>query len=163
LTATFDALTGAGIPRRAAASLTGMPRASMDRAARRDAFWATPAVPPQPAPPANQLTAAERTRVLSLKVSSARRCATEVYPQAEVSVELWSPIVPRGFRNRLADSGADLVVNETFTSRVEKLLDYARASTKLTAEPAFRMLRTLTHLRRSRATDGEQPLSTARL
>jgi hypothetical protein len=64
--------------------------------------------------------------------------------------------------DRLADSGADLVINETFTSRVQELLDRARGSTKLTAEPAFRMLQILSHLRRSGATDGTFPMSTAK-
>jgi putative transposase len=66
LTATFTALTEAGIARRAAAALTGMSRASMDRAARRDASRVTPLAPQKAAPPANQLTAAERARVLAL-------------------------------------------------------------------------------------------------
>jgi hypothetical protein len=81
------------------------------------------------------------------KAATATRYAKEVYPEADYSVELWSPVVPRGLVTALAGCGADLVVNDDFTARVGELLELARKGTRRTTDPAFRLLQILTHLR----------------
>ncbi len=94
---------------------------------------------------------ARTTNKIAAKVAAARRYAAEVYPAAKVTVELWSPVVPSGLLEPLAGTGAALVVNGEFTTRVGELLDQARASTRTTADPAFRLLQILTHLRNAGA------------
>lgn len=84
---------------------------------------------------------------VATKVLSARQYAQQIYPQAQCVMELWSPVVPRGLVELLAECGAELVVNDGFTERVGELLDRARRSTKLTGEPAFRLFQMLTHVR----------------
>jgi len=84
---------------------------------------------------------------VATKTAAARRYAAEVYPDALVCIELWSPIVPRGLLHRLREVEVELVVNETFTDKVADLLREAGSGTRLTGDPAFRLLQVLTHLR----------------
>lgn len=84
------------------------------------------------------------------KVAAALDYAGEIYPQAECAVEFWSPVVPAGLVKLLADCGATLVVNDTFTDRLQQLIDEARSTTKTTGEPAFRLLQILTHVRQAK-------------
>lgn len=65
MSATFSALTAAGVSTRAAAGLTGLSRASIARAARRQASLATPVLR-KARSPRNQLSASERAQVLQL-------------------------------------------------------------------------------------------------
>jgi putative transposase len=61
---TYRQLTAAGTPTRAASRLTGIARASLDRATSREASRATPLLP-QHRTPVNALTPAEKARVLA--------------------------------------------------------------------------------------------------
>jgi hypothetical protein len=45
------------------------------------------------------------------KMASARAYAAAIYPNAVVTVELWSPVVPSGLVSQLEDCGGELVVN----------------------------------------------------
>ena len=47
----------------------------------------------------------------------------------------------------LGDSDFDLVINEGFTGRVKELLDRAGKATRMSGDPAFRLLQVLTHMR----------------
>lgn len=81
------------------------------------------------------------------KMASARAYADAIYPNADVTVEVWSPVVPSGLVSQLVGCGGELVVNQRFADCVQELLNQARASTKLSGDDAFRLLQLLTHLR----------------
>jgi len=76
----FGDLSAAGIPRRAAAALTGVPRATADRAAARARRTPTPMPHPPPAP-TNRLSTSETARVLAVLHSPEfiDRAPTEIY------------------------------------------------------------------------------------
>ncbi|MUV56253.1 hypothetical protein [Halogeometricum sp. CBA1124] len=84
---------------------------------------------------------------------------TRVFDDADEYVfQLWSPVVPRGLLTSGLDelsndfkdkSGAEieLVINESYTDRINELRELARADKKGYGEPAFRFLQILEHLR----------------
>lgn len=84
---------------------------------------------------------------VAAKVAAARAYGQRVFPGAVVTVEFWSPVVPRSLIEPLGACGADLVINEAFTSRIAELLQLATSSTRTTGDDAFRLLQILTHLR----------------
>ena len=63
---------------------------------------------------------------------------------------LWSPVVGRGYITRHLDeiSDLELVINEKYTSCVDRLREKARKVTKDFGNPFFRALQILEHLRR---------------
>lgn len=89
------------------------------------------------------------------KIAAARSYANEVYPEAaETRFEFWSPVVPQGLVDRLDEIEVDLVVNATFTARVNQLAAEAAKHTRITGDDAYRFLQLLTHLRGARPTFG---------
>lgn len=62
---------------------------------------------------------------------------------------LWSPVVPRGFITEELSKfrGLELVINETYTDRINELREIAKMETKDTNNPFFRVLQILEHLR----------------
>jgi hypothetical protein len=91
---------------------------------------------------------AQTTKKITDKVVAARAYAAKLYPEAEVTVELWSPIVPRGLLAQLAKTGVDEVVaNDGYTDRIRELVAEARKASSLTGDDAFRLLQLLTRLR----------------
>jgi hypothetical protein len=84
---------------------------------------------------------------VAAKVAAAQRYAQLIYPEADTVVELWSPVVPSGLVTLLEPVVPHLVVNATFTARVEELLGKAAGATRMSGDPAFRLLQVLTHLR----------------
>lgn len=85
------------------------------------------------------------------KIAAARAYAGEVYPEAaETCFEFWSPVVPQGLVNRLAEVDVELVVNTAFTDRVNQLAAEAAKHTRITGDDAYRLLQLLTHLRGGR-------------
>lgn len=85
--------------------------------------------------------------------------ATRVFDDADEYVfQLWAPYLSDGYltdgleklsTDFEADYGdpIDLVINETYTERVEELRAIAAEGTKTYSEPAFRFLQILEHLR----------------
>lgn len=88
---------------------------------------------------------------VSAKMRAAREFISRVYVDSVPTLEFWSPIVPKGLVALLSDLGEEhdfrLVANHEFTERIQTLVDRAREHTKVTGEPAYRMLQILTHLR----------------
>src|SRR4051812_37983944 len=90
------------------------------------------------------------------KVGRARDFATATFLGDEHRYEIWSPIVPSGavklFEELAAEFSSDaldveFVVNERYTERAQELIEHAKASTKATSEPAYRLLQVLTRLK----------------
>ena len=83
----------------------------------------------------------------------------EIFDDADRYVfQLWSPVVPRGLLTnglgQLAQdfedqysSDIEIVINENYTARVDKLRALAAEDKKNHGEPAFRFLQILEHLR----------------
>ena len=90
---------------------------------------------------------AASARKIKAKLTAACRYAHEIYPQADATIEVWSPIVPSGLVTKLAACGGVLVVNDKFSARVGELIERARNTTRPSGDDAFRMLQILTHLR----------------
>ncbi|AOW80899.1 hypothetical protein HTSR_1729 [Halodesulfurarchaeum formicicum] len=98
-------------------------------------------------------------RVLS-KFYSDHGYATRVFDDAENYVfELWSPVVPEGgLTDGLAElerrfestteQSLDLVINQTYSKRIDELRSLAADEKKAYGEPAFRFLQILEHMRR---------------
>jgi hypothetical protein len=60
----------------------------------------------------------------------------------------WSPVVPKGLVKKLKTiNGLELIINEKFTEKVNKLIEFAKKETKNTGNPFFRALQILIHLR----------------
>ncbi len=61
----------------------------------------------------------------------------------------WSPLVPEGkLSKRLRDiGGLELVINKTYTAKVEELRRLARSTTHQSGNPFFRMLQIVEHLK----------------
>jgi hypothetical protein len=59
----------------------------------------------------------------------------------------WSPVVRSGLVAKLADTGFELFINQTYSKAIEQLRDRARVSTADANNPAFRVLQILEHLR----------------
>ena len=91
------------------------------------------------------------------KIQRARSFAELTFPEDRPRFEIWSPVVPTGaLTTRFAAleqtySDADLdvrfVINDTYTARIQALIDHARGSTKATSDPAYRLLQVLTRLK----------------
>lgn len=90
------------------------------------------------------------------KVGRARRFAQDTFPADQHRYEIWSPVVPSGMTRRfeelaawLRDDSLDVafITNDTYTARVQKLIDHARRNTSATSEPAYRLLQVLTSAR----------------
>jgi hypothetical protein len=95
-------------------------------------------------------------RRVAEKIESAERFASNTFPNAEARFEIWSPIVRPGLVAELDDVVAscrtrgvelDLVVNETYTERIQELVDVARSTSETTGDDAFRMLQIMTRLK----------------
>lgn len=90
----------------------------------------------------------ERVRV---KLAKQRQYATENLPTqlGKHAFMLWSPVVPKGLRERLEGiTGLELIINQEYTRRVDELRDQARKITHDVGNPAFRLLQILEHARR---------------
>ena len=96
-------------------------------------------------------------RKLCDKIQRAREFATVTFPDEQLRFEIWSPYVPVG---KLTQAFASLeaeaeqldmdlafIINEEYTNRLGELVNHARSNSSATAEPAYRMLQVLTHLR----------------
>ena len=90
------------------------------------------------------------------KIDRAEEFANRLFSDQQAIYEFWSLRVPSGLVTMLHDLQRDyaargldvaFVINETFTERIEALRERAAASKKATAEPAYRLLQILTHLR----------------
>jgi hypothetical protein len=107
------------------------------------------------------------------KIDRAVAFAADVFPSAEAHFEVWSPLVRPGLVRRLRDVADSfkardveltIVANEEYTSRLQTLVDEARATTATTGDDAFRLLQILTRvkgpLRLDTASDAPPPLGT---
>jgi hypothetical protein len=91
------------------------------------------------------------------KLQRAREFAAVTFPDEHPRFEIWSPYVPVGkltnafesMRAEAQDMEIDLafVINDDYTARLRELVDHAGQNSSATAEPAYRMLQVLTHLR----------------
>jgi Holliday junction resolvase-like predicted endonuclease len=90
------------------------------------------------------------------KIDRAADFASEVFPSAHPKFEVWSPIVRAGLISELEEVAGHytsqqielhIVANETYTQRIQELVDVARETTATTGNDAFRMLQILTRLR----------------
>lgn len=91
------------------------------------------------------------TEKVTTKMVSARTYCEQVFRDAAVTLEFWSPVVPKGLVSSITERGQEhgfaLVANDDFTERMQALIVEAAQHTKQTGEPAYRMLQLLTHLR----------------
>jgi hypothetical protein len=62
---------------------------------------------------------------------------------------LWSPVVSRGFltENLARIDGLEVIINEEYARRINKLREYARKASHNVENPAFRLLQILEHMR----------------
>ena len=90
------------------------------------------------------------------KVERAAEFAADVFPAAQLRFEVWSPIVRVGLISELETVATEfmsrhielaIVANETYTGRIQELVEVARRTTATTGNDAFRMLQILTRLR----------------
>lgn len=90
------------------------------------------------------------------KLDRAETFAERLFSDQQATYEFWSPRVPKGLaamleklENEYVTRGLDVtfVINKKFTQRLEALRTKAGADMKATAEPAYRLLQILTHLR----------------
>jgi hypothetical protein len=90
------------------------------------------------------------------KIDRAEALAGRLFDDQQTTFEFWSLRVPPGLASLLQEleddySGRGLdvafVVNERFTERIEALQHKARADVRSTAEPAYRLLQIISHLR----------------
>ncbi len=64
---------------------------------------------------------------------------------------LWSPVVPKGLAAKLRQiEGLELVINEDYADRMDKLREEAARITSNLGNPAFRVLQILEHMRSRR-------------
>lgn len=104
--------------------------------------------------------AASTAKKVDDKLRRADAFARATFPTHSHRIEYWSPRIREGLTlnavravvDNLAAEGiaASLVANETFTSRVNVLVQLARRTTSPSPDPAFRFLQVLTHLRGGR-------------
>ncbi len=89
------------------------------------------------------------------KVLRASKFAKDVFPQAEHRFEVWSPRVRPGVLVELQagiddlgphDLHVELITNDAYTARIQKLVEKARDNPSTTGEDAFRLLQILTHV-----------------
>lgn len=76
----------------------------------------------------------------------------------EYKFQFWSPYVPSGLATGLDhmvtrfdaefEEDLEIVINETYTERIDQLRDRARKETKRYGQPAYRFLQILEHMRR---------------
>lgn len=92
------------------------------------------------------------------KIDRAEEFAKKLFSDQQTTYEFWSLRVPSGLvtmlheleqEYRARDLDVTFVVNEMFTERIEALRSKAAATERATAEPAFRLMQILTHLRKS--------------
>lgn len=90
------------------------------------------------------------------KIDRAEALAQRLFSDQQAIYEFWSPRVPPGLAAMLDEleqgykgRGLDVafVTNERFTERINALRERAAKDMKSTAEPAYRLLQILTHLR----------------
>ncbi len=90
------------------------------------------------------------------KIDRAEKFAKRLFSDQNTAYEFWSLRVPMGLATMLDELqqeyssrglDVDFITNEKFTERIEALRAKAAATEKATAEPAFRLLQILTHLR----------------
>jgi hypothetical protein len=94
---------------------------------------------------------------LRAKLLRAQEFASVAFPHDLLHFEIWSPRVAVG---KLTDAFDELqaevraeaidlefVINDDYTERLRALTKHARGNMSATAEPAYRMLQVLTHLR----------------
>ncbi len=90
------------------------------------------------------------------KIDRAEALADRLFSDQQATYEFWSLRVPRGLVGMLTEleqeyigRGLDVsfVINDTFTERIEALRERASADMKSTAEPAYRLLQVLSHVR----------------
>jgi hypothetical protein len=88
------------------------------------------------------------------------RSRSRIFDDAENYVfELWSPVVPEGgltdgldeLERRFestTEQSLDLVINQSYSKRIDELRALAAEDKKAYGEPAFRFLQILEHMRR---------------
>ncbi|MBA3629471.1 MAG: hypothetical protein H0W55_07320 [Actinobacteria bacterium] len=90
------------------------------------------------------------------KIDRAEVLAERLFSDQQAVYEFWSLRVPPGLASMLGELEQDyvgrgldvsFVINERFTERIEALRAEAATDMKATAEPAYRLLQILTHLR----------------
>jgi hypothetical protein len=97
---------------------------------------------------------------LCTKFNADHAYVTEVFDDADRYVfQLWAPVIPKGLLTdgltELADDFSsntghelDLLINESYTERIDELRTFAASEKKDYGEPAFRFLQILEHMRR---------------
>lgn len=90
------------------------------------------------------------------KIDRAEVLAQRLFSEQQATYEFWTPRVPKGLAAMLTEleqsytaRGLDvsMVMNERFTDRINVLRERAARNMKATAEPAYRLLQILAHLR----------------
>jgi hypothetical protein len=91
------------------------------------------------------------------KLLRASNFARDMFPNDAHRYEIWSPVVPKGrftkafdeMERKYTSDQLDLrfVINEEYTTRVQRLIEYARKHPSATSEPAYRLLQILTRLK----------------
>ena len=91
------------------------------------------------------------------KIRRASTYAKTIFGEGVHRYEIWSPVVPTGkltqkfteMEQRYSEGPFDVefVINNTYTQRVQRLIEHARKSSKATSDPAYRMLQLLTRLK----------------
>lgn len=89
------------------------------------------------------------TKVLEKK-RRAEQFASKLFDAAEITFEVWSPIVSSGTVKGLESAGISLICNEHYTDRINALAEHASKSTQTTGDDGYRLLQLLTHLRGKR-------------
>lgn len=90
------------------------------------------------------------------KIDRAEVLAQRLFSDQEATYEFWSLRVPKGLATMLEELEAEytgrgldvaFIINERFTERIDQLRERAAKDMKSTAEPAYRLLQILAHLR----------------
>jgi hypothetical protein len=95
--------------------------------------------------------------VVKSKLGRLREFALLTFEGEDIRYQWWSPVVPvgkttDGFAQRIKEAdengeSVQFIYNAEYAQRVQALADHARTNSSTTAEPAYRMLQILTHLR----------------
>jgi hypothetical protein len=95
------------------------------------------------------------------KLARLREFAAVTFPDEQHRYQWWSLVVAKSATTTMFDElctesageggSLEFVINEEYTRRIGKLVEYARQNPSATSEPAHRMLQILTRLR------GEKP------
>jgi hypothetical protein len=90
------------------------------------------------------------------KIDRAEVLAERLFSDQQATYEFWSLRVPKGLATMLEELEAEykgrgldvaFIINERFTQRIDQLRERAAKDMKSTAEPAYRLLQVLAHLR----------------